>query len=731
MSYVRAAGNLIIDKPNADGRVTTWGIGRDWQAAEPRDKSGGGKYAADLAGSFGWQYGLQFEYLEKLRGIAPIGTYTEADMDLDGWTVTQGMWQESSTAGAMKKKHLHFYDARPARVAANAWGIVQSNASYHPNFEVHLWRFPADENETDPNIVSLVLTGNGSAPEYALVLPAGQTSTSPFSATTGTYKHPQLWGRPQGSAVWSLIDEHKGSGVVNVPGQRADWQAVRVEYTAGWLLVRFSGSEEAWAYSGPWRDAGGTAHNFALTTGPLLVEVLGHTAMFNVGELTYPASATLYPSATLLVGPQVNPTPSYRLIRSLDSGAGMTVAARTWGGGTQPAVTFTSDTHGRGVLYNVQEYRTPTIGDASSSAVESKANADFALTALSGELNAKWRGARLDATIKARAGKTLPTIYANAKIAAEVTLEATGGTYTKLFTGYHTPRERILEVGALGKVECNVTAADWIESRARHKVLYWHCSYEGWPVDDAFRHILNRCGVPDSLISIHADVDAEHLGAFYYLPIPNPAGDRGLQFRPDENVVGALDKIAGTRGLRWGVNQNGEVFLSPQYAHVAGHYDWTVDDSTQTAADFRAFRHVRGADDYFNVLAALVGEGWNSAGRLYADMASMETPGAAGYVGDDWWRFEGNPEADNLDLAMNRLWDTRGDGADLIYVKLQDQPTLLPDQELRVRVTGFEVTQNSIYRIIRKSWRLGDPNGTARFEQELEAVLVEEGTPDA
>ena len=36
MAYTRAAAKLIIDNPNADGQVITWGIGRDWEAAEEK-----------------------------------------------------------------------------------------------------------------------------------------------------------------------------------------------------------------------------------------------------------------------------------------------------------------------------------------------------------------------------------------------------------------------------------------------------------------------------------------------------------------------------------------------------------------------------------------------------------------------------------------------------------------------------------------------------------------------
>ncbi len=724
MSYVRASANLVVDNPHADGRITQWGIGRDWVAAEPRQGAGPG-FAADVAGQYGWEYQNTFEYIDKLRGIAPIGVYTEVDMALDGWTVLRGKWKESSTAATLQHKYLHFYDARPGLGALGEWGQIKSNADFAPNFEMHIWRFPPDRQETDAANVTVAMHGDGIAPSYCIVLPSARVGkVEGVTSSEDKLNYPQLWGRPQGGN-WALIDTFTGTGLVNRPGQQADWQAMRVEYTAGWMLVRFAGTKETWAYTGSWLDAAGVRHSFALTAGPLEIQVCGHTAMFNVGALSYPTEATLKPSVVFVTGNLINPTPQYRYIYHAPAGNTLTITAESLGGGKRPQVVFAGPGTSRAVLYNVQEYRSATIGGASSVPVESQGNEDFALTSISGELNSKWRGATLEATVKARTGKTIPAFKGNSKLVAKVTLDPSDAAiwYT-LFTGYLTPQERFEEAGALGKVQHTLHATDWLESRGKHKVMYWHSSYEGWPIRDAFEYILNRAGVPASLISVDDSVTGN-------LPLTNPQGDRGLQFRPDESVVSALDKIAQVCGLRWGVKQDGTIFLGPQYAHVAGHYDFTLDDTTTEASHFKSFRHVRGTDDYFNVLAALVGEGFTSAGRIYMDTGSIGTEADENFIGDDWWRFEGNPEADSLDLAMTRLWASRAEGAHLIYFRLTDHPELLPDQEVRVRVTNSGVTQNSIFRITRKSWSLTDPLGAARFEQELEAVKVEEGIPDA
>ena len=38
MAYTRAVAKLVFDNAHADGRITEKGIGRDWEAHEPRDE---------------------------------------------------------------------------------------------------------------------------------------------------------------------------------------------------------------------------------------------------------------------------------------------------------------------------------------------------------------------------------------------------------------------------------------------------------------------------------------------------------------------------------------------------------------------------------------------------------------------------------------------------------------------------------------------------------------------
>lgn len=732
MAYTRAAAKLIIDNPNADGQVTTWGIGRDWEAAEERAMFRG--LSADITGQYGWRYNGQFEYLEKLKAIGPIGAATFADMNIDGWTATQGAWAESSKAGALRYTHLHFYDGRTGLVATNEYGIITSTASFTPNLALSVWRFPATKEETDPCVFEVHFLGSGTAPVYALSFPAsgpgGTFYSSQFGASGAQYTNPALIGRLPGQSTWTVIDEWKGGGAPQQAqgiSSAAFFQGMRIEYADGWLLVKVVGTNETWAYSGPWRDNAGNLHDFALGSGQLQIRVCGHTAMFAVTQLEYPTSAVLLPSAYFFTVPPWNTTPAYRLISAIPAGSGITAAANIYGNGSRPAVTFISTGATRALLYNVQEYRTATVGNAESNPFTTEGSVAMQIESIQGQLDGSWRGATMEAEVKSQLGETMPELKANDKIDALVSLDS-GNTWIRQFLGYNVPLDKYVEEGGIGRVRANLHAASWDEARGKRKLMLWNCSFEGWPIDTAFRYLLNRAGVPDSLISIDARVSADSMGAYYYLPICSPKGERLLQFRLDESLTSALDQIAKLRGLQWGVDQDGKVFLRPPLTHTAGASDFTITDTVADAQDFRSFKRVRSVDDYFNCLLVLAGEGFSMAARLWQDFGSINTPTDANFIGDDWWKVICQPEGDNVQQIAEREWNGRTEGADLIYWKTSGNPELLPDMYLKVQVSGMDITTDSIYRITRKNWRVDDPQGAARYSQELEAVLVEVGS---
>ncbi|GEM_PF-2768521 len=735
MAYEHPVAKLTLDNPHADLIPAVLGLGRDWQAREPREYGKG--FSVDLAGDYGWQYRGITEYIEPLKGIAPLGDYTLADMVVADWTVDNGTWRELGPVGAIRKKYLHYYDGNAGNYAGGDFGQVTSEYDYWPNLRFWWWRYPSGQDETDPAIIEISLRGDGAHPYYALQFPA-QSLTSTFyedrfNLTGAKYDRPILAGFAAGSSThWSIIDECQHSGgpqIVQGTNTTALAQTIQIEYLDGWLLVRMDGMDGPWAYRGPWNDDAGVEHEFVLTPGKIRVAVIGHTACFNMGQLAYPTLAYLYPRHNLYAGPLFSQVPLYRLTKTDNPPTSeITVAAV---GPTayisHPDVTFTAtDGTERGVLYNVMEYRAAIPGAGTSSPVETQANDALQLERISGEMSDAWRGATMRAELYAKPGSSLPTYKGNELVKAEVSTDD-GVSYDTQFTGFVVPLEKARHAG-VEVARLTIEATDRVEARLRKKFMVQHSSYEGWPIDDAFEHILNRADVPAAKIVVDATVSLASMGAAFYLPVTDPKGERSLRFDESTCVVDALDDLVGTRGLQWGVNQDDECFLRPRPAY-GGTPDFTLDEDTVTPEDVIAdFRAARTLDDFANIIVLMVGQGAQMQIRWLVNMASIITSTADDFIGDVWQAVElvADGDAYTMERTAQALWERKGEVCLPIYFSLNDHPDLYPDMFVEVdTVSDVDVTAADVFRITRKAWSWNGP----LYVQEFEAVHVrQEGT---
>ena len=749
MAYSRVASNLIIDNAHADGMITTPGIGRDWPAIEPRDNEL--TFSPDLGGQYGWFYDGQFEYIDKLGGIAPLGTVAKTSMALSNWTVTQGKWRNSAYSGNLQTQYLHYYDAEAARYAANEYGILTSKNSYAPNLVFWIWRMGSAPAETDPALFGIHFLGSGGAVQYALYLPAYKTGSDYEAELTGrsgrTELQPYLLGKPAVENTWTLVDKLNAGSVPSVggTGNTSKFQVLRIEYIDGTMLVQMNDAGQAWAFKGTWKTNENRDVEFALANGPIQVRVMGHMAQFGMAQIAYPSTALLRPQAHFYVPAPYEQTPNYRTIKHEEAGATISVAAWASAMGparTYPAATFaTTDTSRRAILYNVQEYRNPTIGGAVSSEVCSGASNTFKLVSVNGLLDENWRGATLNAEVEARPGYTLADLKPNSKLKCFVSTND-GTTSYKQFTGYVTPPEKF-QAGGPVRVKGTLAATDIFAARLEKKCMHFHCSYEGtgdangWTVPGAFEHVLHRAGVPDALISIHADLTLANMGAAYYMPSSTAKGLRKFSFDPDAGVVAALDTItaAGSipsavtpylrRGLCSGVDQDGVVFLRPAYEHTAGAYDLTLDEDTATLEDIAEnLTSKRTLADFTNYLIVMAGEGVDAVQKVLIDQASWSTSTSQRFIGDLWQRFMAYPDGTDVDAIAASLWAQLGHMHWLIEFDQGDNPDIMPDEEVRVQTSNLNIPTNSIYRIIGKDWKC---KANGRFSQTLTAVMVESG----
>lgn len=799
--------NLTVDSPLADGRLTTWGIARDWPAAEP--KEGHPNYTPDLGGAYGWDYKGHFEYIKPLKAIAPTATTPRTAMIIGNWTVVRGLWRETSAAGTLKAAFLHYYDGWPNRYAAGDWGVIQSNANYTPDLLFYLRRYPADAADTDPPVVAIFFLGDGILPQYGIILPAlglgGDFWTGLTGNATAQLKHPILVGMPRdlasdpaydacvagcaatrtaaiaacnatyatclagcagnpaceaacvdtrdtciaaadaaydacvvacgdepaASSKWTIIDEFRGGGAPQqTQAEEEDYRAqvLKVEYTDGWMLVNFSGSAQTWAYTGNWIDANARQVEFFLPPGPIRVEVVGHTASFLMAQLTYPTDVDLDAHTALhAADPPFQQTVNYDLIDATPAGTAIAAAEHpdSGAGVSKPRLNFTGPGTARAVFYNLQEFRNPVIGAASSAPVSSVGNDQLRVREASGSLNDRWRGATATVVVQAKVGNVLPALPPNSKVTIDIGLKESAALPPGYIqhTGYILPPE--FEKTPPEQVSATIHCADGVEARLQHKTMKWMCSFEEQPVDGAFKYILNCAGIPNSMISIDAAITPAAMGDAYYLPVNDPKGERLLKFRPDHAVISALDTIVEVRDLDWGIDQNGDYFLRPRLVHTPGAFDWTLKDDTAVEDDIiYSFRAARSLDDFANVIYVLAGSGWTASASLLWDFLSITDPTAADFIGDDWWKVELVPDGDDAAELAARLWAQRSRLAHMIFWTNRAYPNLMPDHYVRVQSTNMAVPNNTIFKITRKAWRCA--RGGSDFAQDFEGVIVEE-----
>jgi hypothetical protein len=731
MAYVRAAVQIVVDAAHCDGMLTVQGVGRDWRTLEPRDALDIGQRTPDLGGQYGWHYNGLFERIPALNGIAPIMTYTPADMDLGDWTVQSGMWRESHTSGNMRHKALEFYDGLPGRYGASAHGHLTSTADWAPNVDFIAVRMPQAPDETEPGTLELWFRGATAGDLYCIGWPTAGPSGAYGTAQgrTGWQSHPYLMGKRTGDSTWTLIDTLRSTTVPGEHGKTLLVQHHRIQYLDGTLLISTDGKGDPWAFSGTWMHSSGDV-TFALDeSAPIDLVIVGHTALIGVYQLAAPASAVLYPSAFLVRRtdpPAESNTPNYRVVGTAPAGTSITAAVDTHGTNSdakRPALTFVSAGGKRPVLYGVQEYRTATVGSADSDPVTlTSGDATFRTLSVRGHVDRRYQGATCEIEYTAIPGEVLNEMRPNAKVVVGIGGQPVGGgaaSYTTHFTGYALPPTKTKErARSHGSVICE----DMATARLAKKQLGWFCSLGGWPVDDAFEYILNRAGVPSALISVDAGVSYAGMGALYYLPQGTRKGTQKLMFAPDKSVPSALDEICTLRNLRWGVTTGGVVFLAPAVAHVAGHYDVALGETDATNVAFR-FRHERSAREFRNLVQVMVGEGVEAAAGVLVDAYSWSDPTSTRFVGDLWTRYIAASQADDLSSVIARAWDDLTYNDSVIQWTELDRPGIWPNAEVAVTVgNDMNIVAGSIYRVTSKAYTVG---ADGRYRQTLDAELVE------
>ena len=765
MGYARASAVVVVDRPDAYGKLTTMGIGRDWVASD--EDRGLRRFTPDVAADLGWNRYGRLNYIKPLRAIGPAATFAKADMVPSAWSMN-GAWEPdgSPKAGNLQYRYLWYYDGTPG-----AYGYADSVNDYYPNLILWLRRMGKAPDETKPAVCGITFM-NGSLPSYAITWAQYTDTDSTIAASLniapGTkWTAPMLWGHAPGEQYVTPLAEIGGLSLGS-GGEREKDDVFRFEYSDGNLLIG-----DDFLYGGKWPSNDGTLIDFRMQPGKVRLFAYSQPAMFNLQQITYPSSLTLRPASKFYVpitmqGLAMQQTPQYKLVGTVEDGTGLSVAAEvdTGGEGTRPVVTFTSTGQRRALLYRVQEHRTAVVGAAVSDPVSTADVDNFKIVALSGRIDDTWKNATMQASVENLTPEvSMATLRANGAVYANVTCDD-GSTYARQFSGYITPPSKERRGGVPG-VTGEFAAEDMVTARLEKKHVLWQSSFGGngyttgatpegnpWSVADAVNHLRLCAGVPDALYAVHASVNALNLGADYYMPCGSMKGEAPLSFRPDTTYAAALDVIVNGRTapgqvaarrkpMRWGVNENGILFLSGAYEHYAGRYllrttertgtptsdGWVFDADTATVENWPLqFRSTRSLADFRNLLWLMVGEGRDAAATVLVDEESLSEATSYKFIGDLWSHFEHRPEltsSDHIADIAQKLWEDMVRQNWIIRVTLDHHPEIMPDDECYVTgCSDVEIANGSIFKVTAKDWAL---TGNLRYTQTVEAVLVEEG----
>lgn len=775
MSYDRAVARVIVDKPNADGRITTVGLGRDWIASD--QTKGLPRFTPDIAADFAWKRHGRLDYIASLRAIGPCGTWARQDMVPANWTMVGG-WEPngSPTAGNLQQKYLWYYDATPGH-----FGYATSNANIFPNFVLWMRRMGKPPDESIPALVGIVFL-NAGLPAYSITWPQHTNANATLAAELAippsvNWTSPTLWGHALGETYITPIAE-LNSASIGSGGETEEASLLRFEYADDHLIIRAKDDKDGFAYGGRWTSNDGQQIDFALQAGQIRFFAFGQPCMFNLQPITYPDEISLIPASTFHVaaayqGVPFQQTPQYRLVGSVDTGTTLSVAQGGSGADTWPVVTFGSTGERRSLLYRVQEYRSAVIGDVSSAPVDTATATNFTITQISGRVDDTWRGASVTATVvNTDPVNEMASLFSNGKCSVSLSCD-NAASYATMFTGYILPPEKSRTGGQPGWIEGSFQAEDIVTARLSQKHILWQSSFGGngyvtgdppqgdpWSVESAFKHLLNCAGVPEAvghdLIYVSPTITPETIGADYYMPAPTMKGESQFAFSPDTSITSALDAIVTGRTapsqtdlsrrkpMRWGVNEGGAVFLTGAYEHAAGKYylrdtsraeagesdGWVIDADTATVENWPLkFRSTRNLSDFRNFLWLLVGDGIDAAASILIDSESLSTQASYRFIGDLWTHFEHHPELTSKDCVQQialDIWERMVRQHWLVQITLDHWPGMMPDDEgIVTGCADLGIPDSSIFKIVSKDWSASGSN--LRYSQTLDAVLVEEG----
>jgi len=731
MGLLQGICRVQINYQDADGMIAQYGhgFGKTWKFDDVKPGEIWHGNRAQVQRTQVWDYaGGDCEVIPEIGGAAPRGVATPYNMTLDNWTVESGLWRDTVITGQADKDFLWYYDGNPDQS-----GVVTSVAEFWPNLAFYLRHYSMPYNQTEEVFISIIFYGNDGADErpkgssgyyYAYYLPLFAPDTFKYArlcrVLATTFDARQALGQDGLQVATDTIDEWQRGAMRPIGQQEASLaDAFTVENTDGHLLLSWAEVNATWL----WRPEGGVE----LERGKIGIAVQGHPVQVRVLPIEYPTSATLQPYSSLTIPYWMNETHGYYFLGSRPTGTAITVtgsgAAAT--NPDYPKITFTGPKYKRAVCYAVYQLHDPEFTAARSTSewlFDGSETGTRPVISAQGSVNNSWRGASCD--LELRCGLDEFVWKGNEKVTVDVDWETVTTSYTpgdtfgtdRQFTGYIKEQHRERTPDDLAHVHLQLHCQDGIAARLDGKKKMANRAAAGGM--DAYiylRHLLLCCGVAAANIDLSELISAG-------LPDLDSGileGDLLFDYRPETEAVMALDEMARSLGMFFGVDNEGSYFVKERPEYVAGTsiISFTLDDDTITTADF-LYRVTaeRGHDEFRNYILAICGQGAEVRNWLGVDWTSHAITSATDFMGDDWWEVLVETDSTNPALIGQKRMDEVTKHCRIIGWESPGKADLWPDDFVKVQVAGLDVATDTVFKIIEKNWQINEAGDyTSKF----------------
>lgn len=730
---IKPVANLIVDNPDADGRIEKHGFAYPYDFKRRRESEAGRASWQDDSFVGGWDLD-NCDIILPLNALTLRGYAVKADMGLSFWSIVSGTgyWREETIAGKPAVKWLAFTDAR-----ADKEGELRSDGDYTPRLCLWVRRFapPPDQSPDYYESLEIILAGESTWGEdqisYAIQFPL-------HSEIEG-YKYPVLqrgtwkYVDPPGEwqVTWKKVDEwRRPSALSNALKDDVAYQHIWIQELDGILLIGVPGVEDVWEYDP--RDGA-----LRPQTGRVQVKLRGFAGMFNLQQIQYPqgsssgdppaTEAWAIPHGWLQLPSWMNRTeeePQYNVVEGKNSEGSVAVTYEFIPGTHQyrPIVKLTRDPTSLGtpVVYGIHRYITPIFADARSEPVETDSGADEdGKPDTHGQLielswTRRWpRDWRFRAVLRDPEHYWVDKLKAQCKVTVEVGWDTAADT--QIMVGYLDDPAKDIEAGEIEE-QLVITGRDYIMARlAEKKFAAWFCPPEGWKMREWVTEALKRAGVREALIEVAAEDTP------YEVPVRR-RGESAFRIGRDTPLVRMLDEVLKTHknmttgdAEPWflGISAAGKITIGPEPTYSTP--DYTLDDDTQSKDDWIEWIQATTDDDFRNYVAVFADD---DPARLEGGVAihepSHKTPEDAAFTGEDLWHVRVEPGAPEDEKKADRLLTHYLRATRKIEWRTNMKPALGPGSFVQVDIDNLRLPAGSIFRIMEDHGSIYPDRGEAR-----------------